>query len=163
MNCSVISKNKYLQNLDKILLDPFGSLPKLPKGFMEFLVKLAPWLVGLSGILQVLSGLQQLLGQNVIFNMMSDFLPGLSRNYLLISGLFSLIIGLMYLVSFAPLKKRSFDGWMLMFAAFWLGLLESVVFIAMYGTSGIIGTSIGALIGLYFLYQLRPFYKKGKK
>lgn len=138
----------------------FKGLPHLPKGVVDFLVAIAPWAVGLAGVMSIVSGLGSLVAtgrQNALW-MALDRYAGVNSTYFTIAGIFTLVLGALYLMAFSPLKAHKMTGWMYLFWANVLGIIQSVLGVV-FGFGGIVGTVIGAAIGLYFLFEVKPRYK----
>jgi hypothetical protein len=139
--------------------EPFKKAPHLPKGFMEFLVKVIPYLAVVGGVLTLLGALQTLsipLG----FSAANSFLQmyvGINPLYWWVTGILSLISGLIMIMAYKPLKARKFEGWMLMFWGNIISLIQMVAGVLMVGTS-VIGVVLGLLIGFYVLYEFKPYY-----
>ena len=135
--------------MDKLIeiLDTYfvKKVPALPANVKEILVKIAPWItilgivisvpavlaiIGLSGLLTIGSGFQYQI--SVVFIVVVMMLRGLS-----IPGLMS----------------KSIKGWMWLFYAVIADAIYAVV------SFNIVGGLIGVLISLYFLFQVKEFYK----
>lgn len=84
--------------------------------------------------------------------------------WLWISLIFMIIQGALYVAAYPGTKAKKKSGWNLLFYAALLNLLSGVVvlFTNYGGVSSFVGTLIGTAIGLYFLFQIRPYYL-GKK
>lgn len=69
---------------------------------------------------------------------------------------------IIYLMAFSPTKDRKRSGWNLMFYAVVLNAVYGLVLLLTdYGNVGsLIGYVIGAVIGLYFLFQIKPKFTK---
>ncbi len=151
--------NKRVLELSDELEQRFKSVPHLPSGLTEFLVRVAPYLALLSGVLSIISGLAVLTGNNLTSMMGVDV--GISQTYFQILGLQSILLGVLYILSFKYLKERSFTGWLFML---W-GTLINTAFSALgfaFGATDIIGFLIGLLISLYILYEVKPHYSSVK-
>ena len=74
----------------------------------------------------------------------------------LIAAAFLLVGGIMELVAISPLKARKEKGWNLLFYALILNALSSII---RFNVSDIVSAIIGFLIGYYFLYQVKSYYK----
>ncbi len=152
--------NKQAQEMIKPIEDVFKSLPHLPKGLNEFFVKIAPWLTGLGGIFGILGGLSSLSGGGAASKFLSNFV-GVSSTYFLLSGLVSIVSGVLLLFAFNHLRNKKIEGWMLLFWSDVLAIVQSVLSIVYVG-SGIVSSVIGLAIGFYILFEIKPFYN-GKK
>ncbi len=161
----------FLQPLESALADLFKSLPNLPKGFTDFLAKIAPILTLIFGILGVLSAFALFRWVNRVDNTVNN-LNDLARSYgvdtvshswsvmVIISLIAMLLTSIIYIMAYSPLKQYKKYGWDLLFLAFLVNLVSSVVTsFSDYGTpSNLVGTVIGAAIGGYLLFQMRPYY-----
>ncbi len=145
--------------------DVFKGLPHLPKGFINFLVSIAPWLTGLGGIFSILGGLGSFTAQESVnrFAGMMEMYGAFTVNpmYYYIAGILSLVAGVLMLAAFNPLRERKLEGWTFLFWINMISITETVVGIA-FGVDGLVGSIIGILIGLYFLFELKPAYDKKK-
>lgn len=142
---------------------PFKSVPHLPASWTEFLAKIIPYLVGLSGVLSVIGGLSTLsyaIGFNSTLMWVGSYLS-LSPIYLFGSALMQLLSGALSLLAFNYLKSRAMTGWMLLFWNMVLGILNSVLTIVFGPAMGssLLGAIIGTAIGLYLLFEIKRQYK----
>lgn len=126
--------------------------PSLPAGVKEFLVKFGPYfyiLVILLSIVPVLA----LLGITALFApvaYMGGIRAGTSFS---LAGLFLLATLVLDGLAIPGLLKRSLNGWNLLFYSTLVGAVYSIL--SMNLSSLIIGTGIS----LYFLYQIKSYYK----
>lgn len=134
----------------------YSKLPALPKGADEFIVSVAPWLALIFGVLSILIGISG-------FGLLTALSPfaavaGASGYAVtaLVSSLIVLVEGVVMLWAFPSLRKRAVKGWDLLFWVLVLGILSSIVSLSVFG---IVQAVIGALIGYYFLYQIKSYYK----
>ena len=74
----------------------------------------------------------------------------------LLSSAVLLLEGVIMIVAFPALKKRAQRGWNLLFWSLVLSIVSSVLSLSVFG---VIQSVIGALIGYYFLYQMKSYYK----
>ncbi len=130
----------------------FKDLPHLPKGLVEFFVKIAPWLTIIFAILIVVFG--------PIGAILSVFTL-LSLNPLLFittlgSVIIALITAVLYFMAFNPLKARELKGWIYLFWAEMLGVVTALL--GLLSGSFTVGTIVGLLIGFYVLFEMKPFY-----
>ena len=146
----------YLNQLTKTLDENYEKLPKLPKGVNDFIVSVAPWLALIFGILGVVSGL-------AAFGILAALSPfamvaGAGR-YAFTGPLMALVLivqSVIELWAFPSLKARRVKGFNLMFYSILLSVVSSVFSLSVFS---ILGAIIGALIGYYFLYNIKSYYK----
>lgn len=138
----------------------FKNVPHLPKGVVDFLVSVAPWLTGLGGVLSIYGGVTSLFltGRRNELMMYIDRYAGVNSAYFAVLGLFALVVGVLYLMAFKPLKAMKMTGWMYLFWGNVLGIVQGIASL-LFGFGGIVGTVIGAAIGFYFLFEVKPRYK----
>jgi len=148
--------NAQLKPLVKTLDESYAKTPALPKQWKDLLVNFAPWLALLGGVILVF-GAVSLLGLGSILSPFA-MLTGAGSFAItwLIAAAFLLIGGVLELLAFSPLKARKERGWNLMFYSLLLNALSSVVRL---NVSDIVMAILGFLIGYYFLYQIKSYYK----
>jgi hypothetical protein len=161
---AVLTGKSVTRIIDK-LASAFKGLPHLPKGMVNFLVSVAPWLAGLGGVLGTISGLKLLgnwLGWGAKWWLQ---LAGLSPTYFLLIGLLQLLGGIVLLLAFNPLKERQLTGWTLLFVNMAIGLTQSLVALVYTYMAGgsLLGTLLGLVIGLYFLFEVKGAYATSEK
>lgn len=138
----------------------FKGLPHLPKGIVDFLVSVSPWLAGLGGIFGVYGGLTALFfsqRRGAMWQYVETY-SGVWSGYFTMTAVFSLLTGALFLMAFSPLKNRKLNGWMLLFWANILSLIQAIASM-IFGYGGLIGTLIGAAIGFYVLFEIKKSYK----
>ncbi len=157
-----------LQKLDKELLKIFANAPHLPKKVVDVLVKIAPYLVLISGLFLISGGLRSIFGFKSLNNVLG-FLVNIPSVYFYLIGLLQIVAGIISVAAYQPLKNNLMSGWLALLGLTILELLMNVVSVIFLG-SGIFGLLLGLLISLYFLYELRDSYspsqviiKKSKK
>jgi len=146
----------------KILEGWFSKLPSLPTSAREVLVKIAPWIAlifGVLGVLGIVSGVVGLLGLGAFGATLAPYggmaITGASF-YGIIILLLSLIPTVLQLLAFPGLKARKIAGWNYLLYS----LAASVVISVIGGGFGsVFGAVIGAAIGLYVLFQIKSYYK----
>ena len=146
----------YLNQLTKTLDKNYTKLPSLPKGVNEFIVSVAPWLALVFGVLAVLAAL----GSFGILTALAPVAAVAGAGQYAFTGLFAAVVllvqGAIELWSFPFLKARKVKGWNLMLYGLLLSVLSSVV---MLSVGSIVSALVGFLIGYYFLYQVKSYYK----
>lgn len=151
------SSLKFIAQIEKI----FKDLPHLPKNITEILVKIAPFFAILGGILSVLSSLS-MLAAGSSQNMMGAWYPMYGRQhslYFYVTAVLSIAAGALMIMAYKHLKERKLMGWILIFWAEIISILQSVVGLILLG-SGVIGAILSIAIGLYILFEMKPFYAK---
>lgn len=146
----------YLNQLAKTLDGYYVKLPVLPKGVNEFLVSVAPWLALVFGVLAVVAGLGAFGILTAVAPVAAVAGAGQYAFTGLLAALVLLVQGGVELLAFPALKARKVKGWNLMFYSLLLSVLSSVVALSV---GSVLSSVVGALIGYYFLYQIKPYFK----
>jgi len=137
--------------------DLFKTLPALPKGLVEFLVKIAPYLALLSAVVTIVFG--------PLFGLLGTLASILSVSpvymiWVILTLVVMIAEAILWILAYKPLQARAMQGWIYMFWASALSAVDGALGIL----NGDLGSLIGALIGLaisfYILFQMRPFYGK---
>lgn len=146
----------YLHQLAKILDKNYAKLPALPKGANDFIVSVAPWLALVFGVLAIVAGLGAL-------GLLTAFAPVAAvagAGQYAFTGLFAALVllvqGGIELLAFPSLRLRKVKGWDLMFLGLVLSVVSSVFSLSVFV---VVQSLVGALIGYYFLYQVKSYYK----
>ncbi len=140
----------------------YAKLPSLPKNVQDVLAKVAPWLAlifGVLGVLGILSGVVAFLGLGLFGASMMPYggvaVAGASAFGIVIL-LLDLVPTVLNLMAFSGLKAGKMVGWNYLLYA----LVASVVISVLAGgVSSVLGAVIEAAIGLYFLFQIKSYYK----
>jgi hypothetical protein len=140
----------------KMLDQSYAKLPVLPKGASDFIVSVAPWLALIFGLLSILTGVAGFGFLAVLSPFAAVAGAGGYAVMGLVASLILLIEGVVMLLAFSPLKGRHVRGWNLLFWVLVLSVLSSIVSLRVFS---IVEAIIGALIGYYFLYEVRNYYK----
>lgn len=128
----------------------FAQLPKLPTNIRVAIVKYAPILGLIFGILGILVGLAG-------FGFMTAFLPlavlggGYGTGF--IAAIILLVSAVLMLAAYPGLKAHKINGWNLLFWSEVLNLAYGIV------SMNILGGVVAALIGFYLLFQVKSYYK----
>lgn len=126
----------------------------LPQGVIDFLVKFAPYVALVLGILGAIGalalfGLGSILGPFVV---LGGGTAALGSTFL--AAIFSGIIAILYIMAYSGLKNRKISGWNMLFYVETLYILSDLVSVR------IAGAVLSAVVGYYFLFQMRASYKK---
>lgn len=140
-----------VDSIIKFLEDTFKKLPPLPANAVDVIFKITPWLAIIFGVIG-------LFGALAAFGVLTVFAPlavvGRYSNYGLglISTIGLAVSSIMMVVAFPSLKAAKIAGWNLIFWAELISIASSLVSIS-------IGNILGAVVGLYILFQIKPKYK----
>jgi len=132
--------------------DFFVKLPSLPKNWQQVLVKITPFFALIFGILGVLGGLAGL----GIFSVFSPFLMGTGMNSVggtFLGMLAAVVASALLLAAFPGTRMKKMQGWNMLFWSEVASLLSAFL------SYSFVGGMIGAFIGFYILYQIKPYYK----
>ena len=144
-------EKKSSNQIEAILEDLFKKLPPLPANAVDTLFKIAPILALVFGILGILGGIS---GLGILSALAPfAFAAGVNNYGLGIIAALGLLVGsVLMLIAYPGLKAGKISGWNMLF---WSEVVNVV--------SGIVGISVGgilgAAIGFYILFQIKPKYK----
>lgn len=125
----------------------YKQVPNLPDSIREVLVKIAPWLALIFGILGVIAGLGALGFSPVAL------LGGVDASMIvLLTGVVSIVASILMLMAYPKLVKKQYKGWELLFWSEVVSVVSAVVTLS-------IGSVLGILIGFYLLFQIKSYYK----
>lgn len=145
-----------IKNLDKELENIFQNAPHLPKKAIDILVKIAPYLVLISGLFLVTGGLRSIFGANDFYQTF-NFWRGISPVYFYLIGLLQILAGAISIVAYKLLKNRDFAGWSALFGLTLLELAMNIISV-IFLRDGIFGLLLSLVISLYILYEVKPEY-----
>ncbi len=137
----------------KTLEEWFAKFPPLPTGAKDVLVKVAPWLALIFGVLGVLMAL----AATGVMAVLSPFVAlggglGAAAGGV-IGGVLALVSSVLMLLAFPGLRDRRMAGWKYSFYSELVSIVSSLV------AFNLVGAVIGALIGFYLLFQIKSYYK----
>jgi len=142
---------KTANQLDTTLEDFFKKMPPLPPNAVGAIYKIAPWLALLFGILGILGAL-------FAFGILTALSPFAvvagTRNWGLgfVAAAGWLVSSVLMLLAYPGLKAGKINGWNILFWSEVVNVVASVIGIS-------VGGIIGAAIGFYLIYQIKPKYK----
>lgn len=130
-------------SLDKV----FKGVPHLPENIREVLVKIAPWLALIFGVLGVFAGIAAL-----GFSPLALF--GGVRTGMLVfaTGVLTILSSVLMLLAYPGLSKKAYKGWVYLFWAEALSAVYAVLTVS-------VSTVLGVVIGLYLLFEVKRYYK----
>ncbi len=156
LNLSPVLKHPTFQKLDQELEAVFANAPHLPKKVVDVLVKIAPYMMLVSGLFMITGGLQSIFGANSFYRMM-DLWMNTPPFYFYLIGLLQIVAGALSIIAYQPLRSRLLEGWQIMFILTWLSLLMNLVSVGFF-RDGLFGLLLSLLLSLYLIYELRPAY-----
>lgn len=144
--------DKKSTNLQSMMEEWFGKLPPLPANAVESIFKIAPILALVFGILGVVLSIAGL-------SALSLFAPlavvgGVAPQYSfgIIATIGWLVSSVMMLLAYPGLKAGKMSGWNMLFWSEVVMVVTAVIGISVVNV-------LGAAIGFYLLFQLKPKYK----
>jgi hypothetical protein len=149
--------NAQLKPLFKTLDESYAKLPALPKKWTDLIVHCSPWLALLGAIAALLIAFG--LYQGMTYVNTFAFYAGVSSGFsipVILAIVVLLVWAVIYFLAFSPLKARKEKGWNLILYGMLLSVLSDVVRLSI---GDIIFGIVGFLIGYYFLYQVKSYYK----
>lgn len=148
-----VSKSSPLVQLEETLDLYFGKkAPALPANVKEAIVNFAPWI----SLIMVVVSLPSVLAILGIGSLMApfSFLGGANAGFRYMLSLIFLAISVLFDGLAIPgLFKKAKSGWNFVFYSTLVGVLSNVV------SMNLGGIILGALIPLYFLFQVKSYYK----
>lgn len=137
----------------KMMEEWFSKLPVLPKGATDVIVKIAPWMALLFGVLGVLgsvaaTGLMAALSPVMVLGGGVGVATGG-----LVGAVLALVSSVLMVMAFPGLRDRKAVGWKWSFYSELVSVLSSVVAL------NLVGAAIGGLIGFYILFAIKNYYR----
>lgn len=147
------AENINMEQWTKALEEWFAKLPPLPKGITDVVVKVAPWLALVFGVLGVLGSI----AATGLLAVLSPFMVlggglGVAAGSV-VGAVLALVSSVLLLMAFPGLRDRKMAGWKWSFYAEVVSVASSVVALNLFGAV------VGALIGFYILFQIKSYYK----
>lgn len=144
-----MARNK---NLVVSLEKAYDKFPPLPVNFKELIVAVAPWLTLVFGVLGLFGSLAAF-GVSGLISPLIILGGGVgTAGGMILASVFGLISSVFLVVSFPGLLNRKLSGWNFVFWAEVVSVLSSVILFSL-------GGILVALIGFYFLFQVKEYYK----
>ena len=145
-----------LGQLEATLNEYFGKkAPALPANIKEVIVKIAPWLTVLGVVLSI-PALLTLLGLGGLVAVTSPLagVEGVKAGWgYMVSMVFLVVIVVLEGLAIPGLFARSRKGWTLIYYSVLVNVVSSII------TLNIIGAALSLLVGGYFVFQVREYYK----
>ena len=140
---------KIIQKLDSF----FIKLPHLPKKLTRLMSNVIPWIVLVGGIISAIVATSSL-----ILTFLSLIAFDLALILEMAGTFILLLLSTLFLIrAFKPLRAKNAVGWIYLFWANVLGVINSAVNL-INGNDGLILTILGILLGFYLLFEIGPFY-----
>lgn len=143
-----------IQPLVKPLENLYVKAPALPANIREFLVTIAPWLSLIFGVLTIIGSLSAF-GLGAVATPFYA-MAGVSPIFLIITGVIALVQGVIMVLAFSPLRKKSLKGWNLLFLSELVSIVSSVISLSV---GSIVMAVVVAAIAFYLLFQVKSYYK----
>lgn len=133
----------------------FEKAPALPKNIREVLVKFAPILSLVFGVLGLLSGIAGLglLSVFAPFALLGGAKVTSSYGGGFISAITLIASSALMLAAYPGLKARKMNGWNMSFWSEVVSIVGAIISLQ------ILSAIISALIGFYILFQIKSYYK----
>lgn len=122
----------------------------LPAGLKEFIVKVSPWLA-LIGIIISLPFILMFLGFGSFLYAFGAY--GYRGSWFYLELIITAVTIVLEALAIPGLFKRELKAWRLVYYAALLQIVNSLL------GGGIIGALISGLISLYFIFQIKEYYK----
>ena len=147
---------------------------QLPANAKKWIVRYLPWINLVLGVVSLWAA-YSLYHWATVTNSFVDYANELSRAFggsevavdrLTVGVWLAIAIlaveGVIYILAFPATRDQKKSGWDLLFLALLVNIVYgvAVTFTAYGGASNLLSTLISAVIGLYFLYQIRSMYLK---
>lgn len=164
-----------LKKIEDALVPIYKGLPDLPKGGREWLVKAAPILVLIAGIVQLIGAWDLWHAGHVANNLVTLANQAYGSNIVASSNLnlfywLSLVVlvveGFILLASYSGLKNKIKLGWNMLFLAVLVNALYGILagFDGNYaGLGSFVFSIIVTAFVLYFVFEIRSYYGKSVK
>jgi hypothetical protein len=142
-----------LQQLEETLDLYLGKkAPPLPENIKETIVKISPW-VTLVVLIISLPAILAVFGIGALLTPLS-FMGGLNGGFsYMLSMLVSVVTLVLEGIAIPGLMKRTKQGWNLVYYSVLIGLVANII------SMNVGGILIGTLVPLYFLFQVKSYYK----
>ncbi len=139
-----MDEKKMIKNLEEF----FAKAPHLPAKWRETLVNVLPWLVLVFGVLGVLAGISAL-GVSPI-----AALGGVRGGaQLMLSGVALIAGSVLMLLAYSQLRVKAYKGWRL------LVLGQAIYVVSQVLSFDLVGAALSFLVGFYFLFEIKSYYK----
>jgi hypothetical protein len=147
----IMARNNSIDSYIDMVGEYFKKLPELPRRGREAVVVITPWLALVFGVLGVITALVGL----GVFTFLAPLAMivgarGAGAGFVIV--LLGLVSSALLLMAFPGTKSRRMNGWKLIYYSEVVGIIADIVSLSLSGV-------LFALIGFYFLYQIRSYYK----
>lgn len=162
-----------MQSIEKMLDDAFKKVPSLPEEGRKWLATAMPWLALIGGILSLWGawGVLQILTWSSQFTSTYNelqaygYIPATTAGTMSMVGWVGIAVlvaqGVLMLIAFTELRSGRKRGWDLVLCSAFVSIAYAVVnnlFMGYFNLTGLVGNLIGSAIGLYLLFQVRPYF-----
>ena len=143
---------KSLSGLEAAIEKINKGLPALPDSVKEWIAKALPWIIIIAAII-ALPAVLAVFGLGAMFGSIAFYGGVYSGASFYITWALSLIVFIMELTAISGLMKRSKGAWNILFYAALITAVSNLISLS------IASLIIGLVIQLYFLFQIRSYYK----
>ena len=143
--------------LEHFLLPIFENAPHMPHNARTTLVKIAPWIALIFGVLGLFATVMALLALPMLLAMpFGAYLNSSSFVVMMLSLIIGGIACIFQLLAYKPLTHHKKKGWDFLFFASTLSAISMILNLVM-GTGSLLGI-IGLVIGYWLLFEVRSMY-----
>lgn len=146
------SPRESLNGLEAAIEKINKGLPALPANAKEWIVKALPWIIVIAAII-TLPAILAIFGLGALFGSLSYYGGLYSGTSFYITWALSLVVFVMELSAVSGLIKRKKSAWNILFYAALITAVSNLISLS------IVSLIIGLVIQLYFLFQIRGYYK----
>ena len=166
-----------IHKLEDSIQEWLKPLPHLPTDWRKWLADNVWWITIVGIVLSVFSAIT-VINATIRLMELTNKLNSFSNSFLGVNVAqndagwsFSVIVSIAFLVVNAiimamavqPLKLKKNKGWDLMFLAYLVGIVSGLVSAVLnFQIFSLIGVAVGAVIGAYFLFEIRSHFKPTK-
>jgi uncharacterized membrane protein HdeD (DUF308 family) len=155
-NIMPLFSHEIVKKLDKELEGVFKNTPHLPSKAVEILVKIAPYLILVSGLFMITGGLSTIFGTST-YNRMMTLFQGTPSFYFYLIGILQILVGIISIMAYKPLKNKEADGWYMLFCLNILELAMNLISVA-FLRHGLFGLLLSLIVSFYILYEVKAEY-----
>lgn len=143
--------NKQIDKYIDVVGDLYSNLPSLPVGIQKIIVEIVPWLAFIFGLIATAFAIISL-GALPFPGHLAIFTGTTLTGGEVLQVILNLIASILLFSSFVGVQKKRVRGWKLLYSSEVVRIIINII------QTTIVGF-IFSLIALYFLYQIKKYYK----